>query len=64
MTPLEELYNRLQNDPPFKKEFKDNPEAALIKAGIQLNSDDLAKIKARLHLDSSHNEKLDDRISK
>lgn len=64
MTDLKEVYTELQNNPTFKEAFQKNPEEALKAAGFNLNADDLAKIKARLNLDKSKNEKLDDRISK
>lgn len=63
MTDLTQIYHEWQNNPVFKKNFKENPEEALRKAGFELSKEDLDKIKSYLQLNGS-NEKLDDRINK
>ena len=64
MANLIDVYHELQNNPEFHEKFKKNPEQALLDAGFELNSTDLAKIKAMVNLDASQNEKLDGRMSK
>lgn len=64
MTNLIEIFSEWQSNLTFREEFKKNPEQALKNAGFEVNASDLVKIQAILKLDTSKNEKLDDRISK
>lgn len=64
MNTLQEVCDALQNDPKLYAEFKKDPVNALSAAGFTLSPEDLIKISAKVQLDESGNEKLDDRISK
>jgi hypothetical protein len=64
MTNLEEIIYEWQNNLKFREEFKKNPEQALQSAGFKVSKEDLDKILAIIKLDTSKNEKLDDRINK
>ena len=60
MNKLEDVYAVWLQNLQFRVEFKKNPEKALKNANLNLSQDDLEKIKIL----TSHNEKLDDRLSK
>jgi hypothetical protein len=64
MTNLTDIISKWQSDLKFREDFEKNPEKAINEAGFKIEPDDLAKIKAKLKLDKSKNEKLDERINK
>ncbi|EKD54914.1 MAG: hypothetical protein ACD_60C00034G0004 [uncultured bacterium] len=44
MSTLDDVFEKWTTDADFRKEFKKNPQKALEKAGIRLNTDDLQKV--------------------
>jgi hypothetical protein len=60
MSTLEDVITEWQSNLQFKETFKKNPQKALADAGLELNDEDLKKIKIMLIDDG----KLDDRINK
>ncbi len=61
MSNLQDVYSELQNNPEFRNQFKENPEAALKAFELELNQTDLEKI---LRNKKKIFEELDKRINK
>jgi hypothetical protein len=64
MSTLQDILDQWQNNLYFRESFKKNPEKALKDAGLTVSAEDLDKIKSMLAVDTSNNEKLEDRINK
>lgn len=64
MTDLKDIFYEWQHNLKFRETFKKNPELALREAGFEVSTEDLIKIRAKLLLDKSKDDKLDERQSK
>lgn len=64
MTDLKEVFYAWQHNIKFREAFKQNPLQALKDAGFEVSPEDLTKILAKLALDKSKDDKLDNRESK
>ena len=66
MNKLTDVYDEWQHNPVFRAHFIKDPEKALKEAGIELNSEDLKKVKTVLNKKNKgpHGEKLGERITK
>ena len=61
MSTLEDVLTEWQSNLQFKENFRKNPVQALADANLNLNAEDLTKIKIMLRIDDG---KLDERINK
>lgn len=66
MSSLEDIYEQWQNNADFRAKFKTNPESALKKANLALNTEAFSKINVLINCKNQDldSDELDKRISK